>query len=95
MLDKFKGLKHTQEVIEKMCSIVKANPKKIDFKKTEWFNKYSWTEHEQEEFTKWLSKYLYMNGEARRELMANPIKNNRITDGVARSFVMNYGWKLK
>jgi len=95
MLEKFKGLKYTQRVIEKMCKVVGADINKINFKKKEWFTKHSWTEEEQDEFTKWLSKYLYNNREAREELMACPIKCKRSTDGVARMFMLNYGWKFK
>jgi len=95
MLKKFKGLKYTEKIITKMCSIVGANPKDIDFKKKGWYLDYSWTEKEQNNFIKWLSDYLYNNSGARKEIMALPLKNRVNTKGVAMMFVLNYGFKLK
>jgi len=94
MLEKFEGLKHTQKIMTKMCEVVGANVEEIDFKSALWFTRYNWSEKDQENFTNWLSEYLMNSGEARRELMAIPKKSKRMTDGVARNFVFNYGWKL-
>jgi len=94
MLKKFKGLKHTEKIIRKMCNVVGADINKIDFTKPDWYTKYKWSEEEQEKFTTWLSEYLYDNSEARKELMAMPIKDKKTTNGAARIFMLNYGWKL-
>ena len=87
--------KHLTTILKEMCHRVGAKSNKIDFKKEGWFCKYTWTEKEQDDFTDWLTKYLYNNHKARIDLMTITSKIKRYCKEAADMFVFNYGWKLK
>ena len=92
---KFKDKPHLKIIMKEMCKQVKAQFSKIDFKKKNWFMKYEWTEHEQEEFKNWLKDYLKNNLEARREIMEHPTNNNKFIEKTVNWFCFDYGWKIK
>lgn len=90
-----KQINYVGIVIKKMCNMVGADYRKINFKGNKWFMKYSWTEEQQEEFKKWMEDYLYKSSDARRGIMIHNIKNKKIIKETVAFFVFNYGWKFK
>jgi hypothetical protein len=87
---------YINKILKEMCNIVHANPKKIDFKKEDWFYKHEWTEAQQDKFKSWLIKLLKTNGDARRQLMAHPsLHSDKDLEKFANMFIFNYGWKTK
>lgn len=90
-----KHSKHLQIILTKMCKMVGVSYDKVDFKKKDWFLKYSWTEKEQEKFRLWLAKYLLEHKEARDEIMEFPAKDKKDIERVTFWSVYTYGWKLK
>lgn len=87
--------KHLEIILKKMCKMVGANFDKIDFKEQNWFQKYSWTEKQQEEFKQWFITYLKSDKEAREELMCFPSKSKRELDKVWDEFNLNWGWRVE
>lgn len=87
--------KHLRVILKEMCKRVGAKFEEINFKKQNWFMKFSWTEKEQNEFIDWLTNYLYQNSEARKEVMKFPVKDKKRCKEVAIQFVSFYGWKTK
>ena len=75
-----------------MCNRVGANHEDIDFMEHNWFMKYSWTKEQEEDYIKWLTKYLAPN-KIRAEFVAFP----RITKPkkAAETFVWYCGWKVE
>lgn len=60
-----------------------------------WFWKHEWEEEEQNNFRDWLAEYLFKNRQARKEIMAFPIRRKKNCHNVANFFILNYGWKVK
>ena len=87
--------KHLATILKEMCKRVDADFEKVNFKSKTWYSKCSWTEAEQNDFKKWLVKYLKKNSEARREMMENPTTISKIIDKFANMFIFNYGWKTE
>ena len=87
--------KYLEEILEKMCKIVKVDYKDIDFESKDWYLKHEWTPKQEDEYKKWLFKYLKNNREARNELMEYPSKTKRDLNKFIDNFVFNYGWKYK
>lgn len=95
MSEKFKDMPHLNKIMREMCKRAGAHFDKIDFKKRDWFTRYSWTESEQEDFKKWFIGYLMKSRKARDELLEIPIKNLERIKKAASWFLLDYGWKLK
>ena len=83
--------KHTIVILTEMCNRVNTKFEDIDFYEDRWFMKHSWNKEEEEDFIKWMTKYLTENKKAQREIMETPVKRN--IEKVAKFFVWNYGWK--
>lgn len=88
------GKNERYNVFKRMCDEVNAPVSAINNGEN-WFQKFQWSELEQEVFTSWLADYLYKNTNARNEFMERPIKNKIQCRKVADMFVLNYGWKVK
>ena len=86
---------HIQEVLMKMGEFVGIDIKKVDFGDTEWYTRHEWSEEKQQEFSDWLTDYLYKKNKARKVIAENPLKNKKHLRKVADWFIFNYGWKLK
>jgi len=95
MKEIFKKEPEMGKVMNKMCNYVGANPNKIDFLSPYWYEKYSWKEEDQEDFTRWLTNYFYKRKEARSELLRTCNKTKKVMNKAANEFVLKYGWKLK
>ncbi|MFA5174710.1 MAG: hypothetical protein WC438_06010 [Candidatus Pacearchaeota archaeon] len=81
-------------VLQKMCETVGAVYKDIDFKKTDWFLDYEWTEEQEKNFKNWFVNRLIKNKYARKELIGCS-KNKKICEKFVDMFIFNYGWKRK
>jgi hypothetical protein len=86
---------HLKHILKKMCNIVNADYKKINFQKDNWYHEYYWSEKEEIDFIEWLTNYLYTTKEARKEILYISGRSKIICNKAARQFVFNYGWKLK
>ena len=64
----------------------------FDFKKNEWYYKYSWTQEQENDFINWLSKFLMKNW---KELLQHKLINVKTAKEAAQEFVAFYGWKIK
>jgi len=85
------GLK---KVLEEMCKRVGADFNQMDFTKKDWFQQYSWTPEEQEDFVNWLAKQIKLDKDV------GDIFNGLLTTDLQRKnaalmFVFAYGWKTK
>ena len=90
--------KHLTIILTEMCRRVDVRFEDVNFSKQgdkEWFQKYEWSEEEQDDFKKWLVDYLYKSTEARRELTEIFSKNKRQLTRAAEMFCFSYGWKFK
>ena len=93
MIEEF--VKHLSVILKEMCYRVDVDYKAMDFNKQGWFWKHSWTQAEQASFIEWLAEYLRNNKEARDTIMKYPSKTKKATLESAKSFVANYGWKIR
>ena len=87
MIEEF--VKHISVILTEMCSRVGVEYKGIDFKK------HSWTQEQEDSFVEWLAEYLRNNKDARNVIMKHPSKKKKETVETAKSFVWNYGWKIR
>ena len=86
-------MKHLEKVLKKMCKAVNVDYQKIDFKKHNWFLKYSWTQKQEDKFKEWFIKYLQDNKKARKEILRFPILySRRNLEKAVNEFLFNYGW---
>lgn len=95
MNNNFKENPYLEEILREMCLRVGANFDKLDFKSSDWFTKYSWTEDEEEDFKLWLNQYFYDNAEAREEIMPRVAKDIEVIDMANSEFLLRFGWKLE
>lgn len=86
-------MKNLDLILKEMFS--RVGLKRVNTKPKNWFLKHSWTEEEQEDFRKWLVKYLMENKEARQELMQWPRKDKKTIEKLSKEFIMNYGFTNK
>ena len=93
MIEEF--VKHLSVILNEMCKRVDVDYKAMDFNKQGWFWKHSWRQEQEDSFVEWLANYLRENKDARDTLMQYQTKNKRETLEFAKSFVWNYGWKIR
>lgn len=86
---------HLKIILRKMCEVVGADFAKINFKKSNWYLSYSWTQKQEDNFCKWMADYLYSSYSARKEVMYFNRKSKKHCIDVSKHFVSNYGWKIK
>lgn len=86
---------HLKVILLKMCSLVGANFDEIDFKSKDWYWLYEWDTSTEDEFKKWLYKYVKNDNSARKELFKYNINNKDYVTRWVNDFVGNYGWKTK
>ena len=80
-------------ILKEMCLRVKANYNSIDFLEDNWFQKYQWSQDDENSFIEWLSNYLYKNKKAYAGLASIPsLHSKKNAEKLAREFVLNYGW---
>lgn len=95
MKNDFKNYPHLRIVLCKMCTMVNADFNKINFKDKNWFQKYSWTAKQEEDFKKWLCNYLKDNRQARNEMMQFPTDRKRSIQNFVEFFNMSHSWQVK
>jgi hypothetical protein len=86
---------HLKVVMTEMCSRVGVELKKVDFGSAGWFSKHTWSREEEDSFVSWLSDYVYKNSYARKDLTTIKIKSRDKCNRFAKSFVFQYGWKVR
>lgn len=60
-----------------------------------WYISEEWTQEEENEFALWMQDYLIENKQARKEIMRIPVKNKEVINKTVKTFLANYGWKVK
>lgn len=75
--------------------MVNAPYDQIDFKSENWYWLYEWDEDTEDEFRKWLYKYVKNDNSARNELFKYNINKKDYIEKWVNDFIGNYGWKLK
>jgi hypothetical protein len=86
---------YLKEVLTEMCSRVGIEFNTVDFDSSAWFRKFTWSREEEDSFVSWLSDYVYKNAEARKDLTTIRIKSRDKCNRFAKSFVFQYGWKVR
>lgn len=81
-------------ILEKMCECVGITIQDVNWDDEEWFRQYEWSAKEQDQFIKWLYKFLNSKP-AMMELTGHSIRNAKTRNSVAISFALYYGWKVK
>lgn len=87
-------MKHFKVIMVEMCALVGADWDKIDPKKENWFQDYTWDEETQEIFIDWATNYLYNNKEARTEILTSSFRNKKRIRKAFEDFTNSYGWKV-
>jgi hypothetical protein len=94
--------KTANKILKKSCSYITKKdgtplkPEEVDTTQLQWFSKHSWTEKQQENFTKWLTTKLIKDINFRRLISAKPSDTSEAFNRrLAELFVFSYGWKLK
>ena len=62
--------------------------KKINFKKKNWFKKYTWTAKREQHFIEWLTEHLKKNWQGLVDIKPT---NKKLREKIAQEFVGNYG----
>lgn len=89
--------KHQAIILEELFRRVgeKMLYRDFDFNQKFWFEEFSWTWAEQEDFKDWLVEYLKNSMEARQEVMGHATTRYKFVERFAGGFVFMYGWKLR
>lgn len=82
-----------KDILEQMLfmsdqQVLSEDFKKINFKKKNWFKKYTWTAKTEERFIEWLTEHLKKNWKGLVD--TKPI-NKKLREKIANEFVGNYG----
>ncbi len=87
LIEKFgKGM---ADILEEMCRRVNAPLSVVD-SSPYWFQEYSWTLEEEDDFMRWLIKYFK---EHKKEFHLSSARPEELE--AALSFVFMYGWKIR
>ena len=82
-----------KDILEQMLfmsdqQVLSEDFKKINFKKKNWFKKYTWTAKTEERFIEWLTEHLKKNWQALVDIKPT---GKKLREKIAREFVGNYG----
>lgn len=82
---------HSHEILTEMCRMVGVDIKTFDFNKKDWFLEYTWAQEKEDDFRKWLGKFL------RKYKYVGKGKKHGMDWGYyeAGKLIGNYGWKIK
>ena len=85
--------KELKDILEQMLfmsdqQVLSEDFKKINFKKKNWFKKYTWTAKTEERFIEWLTEHLKKNWQALVDIKPT---GKKLREKIAREFVFNYG----
>ena len=83
--------KDSKEILTKMCEAISLKYTDIDFNEKDWFLKYSWTIDQENEFKKWLGKFLVKKGYCWK----GKYRGEDHGEHEAAKILMNYGWKIQ
>ena len=80
-----------QQALNKMFEIIGIKPpKNFDYKKSDWFTKYSWTFTQEQEYMDWFQEFLVKNWEG---ITRHKPRNKKQRLKATQEFVFQYGWK--
>ena len=85
---------HLKNILKTMCWAVNVPFKEKNFKKKDWYRKYSWTKKREKEFKGWMENYLYDYDDARKEI-TTVRKNKKDIKKAVDEFIFSYGWICK
>ena len=87
---------HVTEVLREMCRRVDTDFDSVDFHADNWYMEHRWTKAEEDDFTRWLAKYLCANRSAWVEMLGPSVRKKLSrAKKAAGEFVWNYGWKVE
>jgi len=86
--------KYFEKIMKDMCKWVGADYSKLDTQKEGWYEKYIWTEKEQDSFLSWLEKYVYDKKVWRSVANLAYRRNKKNAKLFANNFTF-YCWKCK
>ena len=82
-----------QILLKKMCDTVGAKYEPKLFLTEQWYNKYWWTETEEQEFKQFIKNLLIKNTKFRNAFLNDgTIKNRKTYDKAIDQFCFNFGW---
>lgn len=87
--------RYLRKILCRMCGMVGADPTVIDFKKQDWYQDYTWTREQEDEFAEWLREYLMKNRLAFKSLTGLTSKNKVLINRFINSFLFYCGWMTK
>jgi hypothetical protein len=87
--------KYLSIVFQKMCRMIGADFKKIDFNARDWYLQHEWTDEDEKRFRNWLVGYLMKHPSAKQELMENSSAETALVCKWADRFIERFGWKIK
>lgn len=79
-------------LLKKMCSMINVDYDTMDFKEDHWYEKYTWTQQQEDEYLVWMAEELFQNDAMREELLEDPAKNIINCFEASVHFIANYGW---
>ena len=83
-------------VLKKMCEYVGADFDKIDIKEEGWYEKYEWSEEQEDGFIEWLANEIRTNNKIRKGITTLSYRPTRAkAEAYASWFVAFCGWKTK
>ena len=80
------------QLLREMCKVINVDYDTIDFQEDGWYEKYTWTEQQENEFILWVAEELYKNNNMREELLEDPEQSIVNCFEAAVHFVANFGW---
>ncbi len=82
---------HSNEILAEMCKRVGVDEKTFDFNQKNWFWQHEWTQEQEDDFRKWLGKFL------KKHKYVGVGKKRGMDWGYyeAGKILFNYGWKIK
>lgn len=81
--------KHGELILKEMCDRVGINFDTFDFSEPNWYQKYTWSEEDQESFRVWLSKKLTKWG-----YVKGMYRGHSHALHEADKLILSYGWKV-
>lgn len=86
---------HLKHVVTRMCKVVGADMRTMNFLESGWQDKHQWTLDQRYRFSRWLTNYLLHNKDARNEMMTIPINSKKRCKEFSDAFVHLFSWSVK
>lgn len=82
---------HSKQILSKMCETIGIKYEDVNFEEPNWYQKHSWTSEQENEFKKWLGKFLVDN----KYSFKGKYRGQNCGEYEAAKIIMNYGWSIK